>query len=57
METIKAAKEVGADGIKVQTYSADTMTMNWDNEFFRIKQGTIWDDTNFYHLYQQVYTP
>ena len=54
---IKAAKDAGADAIKFQTYTADTITLNCDNEYFQIKQGTIWDGTTLYNLYQQAYTP
>lgn len=56
-KTIKAAKEVGADAIKLQTYTADTMTINCDNEYFKINQGTLWDGTTLYKLYQQANTP
>ena len=44
---IRAAKEAGADAVKLQTYTPDTITLNCDNEYFRIKQGTIWDGTTF----------
>lgn len=54
---IRAAKEAGADAVKLQTYTADTMTLDCDNEYFQIKQGTLWDGTTFYKLYQQAYTP
>ncbi len=54
---IRAAKEAGADAVKLQTYTADTITMDCDNEYFQIKQGTIWDGTTFYKLYQEAYTP
>jgi len=57
VETVKAAKEVGADAIKLQTYTADTITMNCDNEHFQIKQGTLWDGKTLYELYQEAYTP
>ena len=56
IETIKAAKRAGADCIKLQTYTADTMTIDSDQEDFVIK-GTIWDNQNLYKLYQQAYTP
>ncbi len=56
-ETICAAKAAGADGVKLQTYTPDTITMDCDNEYFQIKQGTIWDGTTFYKLYQEAYTP
>jgi pseudaminic acid synthase len=57
VKTIHAAKAAGADAIKLQTYTADTITLDCDNEFFQIKHGTIWDGTTFYKLYQQAYTP
>lgn len=56
-ETIKAAKECGADAIKLQTYTADTITIDCDNEYFQINQGTLWDGTTLYKLYQEAYTP
>ena len=43
IETIKAAKRAGADAIKLQTYTADTITLDCKSEDFKIKQGTIWD--------------
>lgn len=57
LESIKAAKEAGASAVKIQTYTADTLTLNCDNEYFQIKQGTLWDGATFYKLYQQAYTP
>lgn len=57
VEIIKAAKEAGADAIKLQTYTPDTITLNSDNEYFQIKQGTIWDGTTLHKLYQTAYTP
>lgn len=57
LESIRVAKEAGADAVKIQTYTADTMTLDCDNEYFQIKQGTLWDGTTFYKLYQQAYTP
>ena len=56
-ESIRVAKECGADAIKIQTYTAETMTLNCDNEYFKIQQGTIWDGTTLYKLYQEAYTP
>ncbi|NLV17259.1 MAG: pseudaminic acid synthase [Syntrophomonadaceae bacterium] len=56
-QTIKAAKEAGADAVKIQSYTADTLTIDCDNEFFRIAHGTIWDGTTLYKLYQEAYTP
>lgn len=57
VKLIKAAKEAGADAIKLQTYTPDTITIDCDNEYFQIKQGTIWDGTTLYKLYQKAYTP
>ena len=54
---IKAAKEAGADAIKLQTYTPDTITIDCDNEYFQIRQGTIWDGTTLYKLYEKAYTP
>lgn len=55
-EIIHAAKESGADCIKIQTYTADTLTLNCDNEYFHIDNGT-WSGENLYHLYERAYTP
>ncbi|WP_320151713.1 pseudaminic acid synthase [uncultured Tolumonas sp.] len=57
LATVRAVKECGADAIKIQTYTADTITLNCSNEYFQIKQGTIWDGTTLYQLYQEAYTP
>lgn len=57
LETIKAAKRAGADCIKLQTYTADTMTIDCKKDDFKLTQGTIWDDKYFYELYQEAYTP
>lgn len=54
---MEAAKEAGADAIKLQTYTPDTITIDCNNEYFQIKQGTIWDGTTFYKLYKEAYTP
>ena len=57
LDTIKAAKEIGANAIKLQTYTADTMTLNSKNSDFMIDGGTLWDGKNLYELYEQAYTP
>lgn len=57
VKTIKAIKETGADAVKLQTFTPDTITLNCDNKYFQIKQGTIWDGRTLYQLYQQTYTP
>lgn len=56
IETIKAAKRAGADAIKLQTYTADTITIDCDKDDFIIK-GTIWEGKNLYQLYREAYTP
>ena len=56
IETIKAAKRTGADAIKLQTYTADTITIDSDKEDFIIK-GTIWNKRRLYELYMEAYTP
>ena len=56
-ETIRAAKRSGADAIKLQTYRADTITMDVQSEDFLIKGGTIWDDKYLYDLYKEASLP
>lgn len=56
LESVRAAKEAGADAVKIQTYTADTITLNCDAEDFRVK-GTLWDGRTLYDLYQEAYTP
>ena len=53
---IRKAKEAGADCVKIQTYTPDTITIDCDNEYFRIKKGT-WEGDNLYKLYGKAYTP
>jgi pseudaminic acid synthase len=57
IKTIKAAKRAGADAIKLQTYTPDTMTIDSKKDDFKLKQGTIWDDKYFYDLYKEAHTP
>lgn len=56
VEIVKAAHASGADAIKLQTYTPDTITIDCDNEYFRIK-GTIWEGRTLYDLYGEAYTP
>lgn len=56
IETIRAAKRAGADAIKLQTYTADTITIDSDKDDFLIK-GTIWNGRKLYDLYKEAYTP
>lgn len=57
LETIRAAKRAGADAIKLQTYTADTLTIDCNKKDFIISNGSIWDGMNFYQLYKKAYTP
>nr|WP_202882292.1 pseudaminic acid synthase [Candidatus Manganitrophus noduliformans] len=57
VETIRAIREAGADAVKLQTYTPDTLTLDSDNDCFRIKQGTQWDGKTLYQLYREAYTP
>ena len=57
IDTIRAAKRAGADAIKLQTYTADTITLDSHTDDFKIKQGTLWDGRYLHDLYQEAYTP
>ncbi|MDA9802506.1 pseudaminic acid synthase [Gammaproteobacteria bacterium] len=57
IETIKAAKKAGADCVKFQTYTADTITLDHKSDYFKITQGTVWDGNYLYDLYKKAYTP
>lgn len=57
LETVRAAKRAGADAIKLQTYTADTITLKCEQPDFKINQGTIWDGKYLYDLYLEAYTP
>lgn len=57
VEIIHAAAEAGADAVKLQTYTAETITIDCDDDCFQIKEGTIWDGTTLYKLYSEAYTP
>ena len=56
LKIVRAAKHAGADCLKIQTYTADTMTIDCDNEYFRIKGG-LWDGYKLYDLYKEAGTP
>lgn len=56
VKLIHAAKECGVDAVKLQTYTADTITIDVKNEYFKIK-GTIWEGKYLYDLYKEAYTP
>jgi pseudaminic acid synthase len=57
IKTIDEIKNSGADAVKLQTYTPDTITIDCNNKYFQIKQDTIWDGDNFYSLYKKAYTP
>ncbi len=56
-ETIKAAKRAGADAIKLQTYKADTITLDVKNDYFKINHNSHWDGRYLFDLYEEAHTP
>lgn len=56
LESVRAAREAGADAVKIQTYTADTITLHCDRPDFQVK-GTLWDGRTLYDLYREAYTP
>ena len=56
VQLLHAAKDSGADAVKLQTYTADTLTIDCDNKYFQI-HGTLWDGRNLHDLYGEAYTP
>ena len=57
VKIIRAAKEAGADAVKIQTYTADSITLDCDDPCFQITQGTLWDGITLHKLYESAYTP
>ena len=57
IETLRAAKEAGADALKLQTYTADTLTIDCDNEYFQLGDHALWGGQNLYKLYQEACMP
>jgi pseudaminic acid synthase len=57
LQLVRIAWDCGADAVKIQTYTADTLTLDCDNEHFRISGGTLWDGKTLHQLYQEAYTP
>jgi sialic acid synthase SpsE len=54
---IETAKNAGADAIKLQTYTPDTLTIDCDNKYFQIGKGTVWEGRKLYDLYSEACTP
>lgn len=57
VKIVKAAKDAGADAVKLQTYTADTITLASDKKCFRIAGGTLWDGRTLHNLYEEAFTP
>jgi N-acetylneuraminate synthase len=57
VKILRAAAEAGADAVKLQTYTADTLTLDSDKPCFRVGQGTLWEGRTLYDLYGEAYTP
>lgn len=57
IDTVYAAKAAGADAIKLQTFTPDTITIDCSNKYFQITQGTLWDGQTLHSLYKTAYTP
>ncbi len=57
VKLVRMAKEAGADAVKLQTYTADTLTLPCDKEWFMIKGGTVWDGKTLHTLYKESFTP
>jgi pseudaminic acid synthase len=57
LDSIRAAKKMGADAVKIQTYTADTLTIDCKNDYFKINHGTAWDGEYLYDLYKRAFTP
>ena len=57
VKIIEAAKEAGADAVKLQTYTPDTMTIDCRSPYFHIGKGSAWQGRNLYDLYGEAYTP
>jgi pseudaminic acid synthase len=57
LDTVRSARDSGADAIKLQHYKPETITIDCDNDYFRITQGTVWDGTTLFRLYETAYMP
>ena len=57
VEIIHAAAEAGADAVKLQTYTADTITIDCDKPWFMTSEGSLWEGRTLHDLYKEAYTP
>lgn len=57
LASVRAIAQVGVDAIKIQTYTADTLTLDCKEKDFVVSGGTLWDNTTYYDLYKEAYTP
>lgn len=57
LASVRAIAEAGVDAVKIQTYTADTITIDSDKDDFVVAGGTLWDNTKLYDLYKEAYTP
>ena len=57
LASVRAIAEAGVDAVKIQTYTADTLTLDCKKEDFVVSGGTLWDNTTYYDLYKEAYTP
>ena len=57
LRTITAMKEAGADAVKLQTYRPDTITLDADQDYFKVQHGTVWDGRRLHELYQEAHLP
>ena len=57
IRVVQEAAACGADAVKIQTYTADTLTIPCDNKYFRIPEGSLWAGRTLYDLYQEACTP
>ena len=57
VKIVEATKAAGADAIKLQTYTPDTLTINCNSDYFQIGKGTLWQGRNLFDLYGEAYTP
>ncbi len=57
LKTIRAMKDGGADAVKLQTYTAETLTIDCDRDEFKVGSGTLWEGRTLYDLYEEAHTP